>query len=344
MAESKGLPSDVRFMVDSFYTAQRQRIRIGNRVSALLKAGLSEVDLVEITRLLPVKLRPLTDLVGIKEFFVGKNGVPVSLGRLRNMERQIENQYVWLQDEYDKIETTLEKRISAGVEAYPIWTEWLSKIRGVGKLTGGCLIAWIEGPHYPNGRFRCHVCLEKFSLKDHAAGHAEKVHDDVREMDSVDGIAAFATISKLWSYAGLGVVFRCNDHPAAAAARDGDVFSCTQCHKELKGQAQKRRRGEQSNWHTGLHNLSWKIADLFIKLGSGYRTIYDDKKAEYIRRDGMTKGHAHLMAMRKMMKIFFAHYWLESRGLAGLPVTRPYAFDRLDHTSEIGSREFMDKE
>ena len=45
--------------------------------------------------------------------------------------------------------------------------------------------------------------------------------------------------------------------------------------------------------------------------------------------------HAHNIALRKMRKLFLAHYWEASRELNGLPVREPYAKDKLQHKNII---------
>ena len=48
------------------------------------------------------------------------------------------------------------------------------------------------------------------------------------------------------------------------------------------------------------------------------------------------------MAIRKMVKIFLQHYWLKCREIKGLPTGKPYAIDKLDHTTFI--EPFYDKQ
>jgi len=55
------------------------------------------------------------------------------------------------------------------------------------------------------------------------------------------------------------------------------------------------------------------------------------------------KGHLDAMALRKAIKLFLACLWLVWRDAEGLPVTRPYALDRLGHNSFIDPWEMTDK-
>jgi len=54
-------------------------------------------------------------------------------------------------------------------------------------------------------------------------------------------------------------------------------------------------------------------------------------------------GHLDAMAVRKMIKLFLACLWLVWREAEGLPVTKPYAIDRLGHNSLIEPWEMVDR-
>lgn len=99
-----------------------------------------------------------------------------------------------------------------------------------------------------------------------------------------------------------------------------------------------------------LKTFVWKIGDSFIKQRTKpYRDIYDSEK-ERLRKlhpepidnprfletgkgfkKKYTDMHVHRMAFRKMCQIFLVHYWLVSRKIKGLPLSKPYVHDRLGH-------------
>ena len=54
-------------------------------------------------------------------------------------------------------------------------------------------------------------------------------------------------------------------------------------------------------------------------------------------------GHLDAMAVRKMIKLFLACLWLVWREAEGLPVSKPYAIDRLGHNSLIQPWEMVDR-
>lgn len=59
----------------------------------------------------------------------------------------------------------------------------------------------------------------------------------------------------------------------------------------------------------------------------------DDKR--YEPEGVISEGHVHERALRKMVKLFLACLWLVWRQMEGLPITKPYAIDKLGHSSFI---------
>lgn len=136
----------------------------------------------------------------------------------------------------------------------------------------------------------------------------------------------FATISKLWRYAGLAV------------AEDG--------------KAERRKRGEKIRYNPHLKVLCWKIGESIVKSKGGYRELYeefrkeynekwitpDDCKSEGCRKQGNGKcmdGHKYMAAKRKTVKVFLAHYWQLCRTLKGEVPGAVFIIGRGRHEHEI---------
>lgn len=125
----------------------------------------------------------------------------------------------------------------------------------------------------------------------------------------------FATVSKLWAYAGLDV---------------------------RNGAAPRRQKGVTANWNHELRKtLAGKLVSQFVRLKHnpdclGYR-LYEQYKAFYIKRDGGTLKPIHIerRARRKVAKVFLSCLWVAWRKIKGLPISKPYAFDRLSGHSSI---------
>lgn len=123
------------------------------------------------------------------------------------------------------------------------------------------------------------------------------------------------TVSALWRYAGYGV--------------NGD------------GQRERPVKGEKLHYNARLKTTLYLVATSFLRSGSPYRSVYDNSKEYYtLNRPDWTPGHCHQAAMRKMIKVFLSHLWLEWRTLEGLPTRDLYVMEYGGHTSYIAPQEF----
>lgn len=121
--------------------------------------------------------------------------------------------------------------------------------------------------------------------------------------------------SALWRYAGYGVI---------------------------DGKAEKPKKGEKIHFNKHLKTACYNLGESFLRAGSPYRRVYDDARAYYDEKyPQKTKNHRHLMAFRKMVKIFLVHLWQEWRKAEGLPIRPAYVFEKLSgHTHEYKAAEF----
>jgi len=182
-----------------------------------------------------------------------------------------------LLDNLKDLEKTQMRRIRLMLKREPIYTAYLSKIKGVGPAIAAALISEIGDP----GRFD--------------------------------------TISALWSYCGLEV-------------RDG--------------KARKRTKGEKANWNAKLRMTAvGRLVPQFIKMKGREcfgRDLYDQYKAFYVERDTdkITLGHIENRARRKVAKVFLSCLWVAWRTIKGMPVSLPYAADKLNHTHIISPEDW----
>ena len=127
---------------------------------------------------------------------------------------------------------------------------------------------------------------------------------DIREAD---------TVSALWRFAGLAVI---------------------------NGEREKLVKGEKAHYSGRLKTTMYLVGTSFLRSGSPYRQVYDEARVYYESREGWTKLHQHLAAMRKMEKLFLAHLWERWRTLEGLPIRVPYVQEVLGHTGIRRPQEF----
>lgn len=240
----------MRFWVETYYDYQKQRIQTGNRIGS------------HVIR----KLEPDT-WQEKKEKDDKSYGKQYNMTEVRKKYQESKDQFsvdeqaeldtmFHFMEEAKKLEKFLDSEIKDGVKEYPIYSDYLVNIKGVGHVLSAGLIAWIQD-------------VEKY-----------------------------ATVSKLWAYAGLHVV---------------------------DGEAARRKQGQQSNWNTRLKTHCWKLGDSFIKSKGPYRELYDKYRLyEEERFPDLTKLHRFNRAKRKTVKVFLSHLWVRWRELEGLPVSKPY--------------------
>jgi ribosomal protein L40E len=242
-----------------------------------------------------------------------------------------------------KYEESLSGLIDVELERFPIYTEWLSKVKGVGPIMSAGLIAWIIGQkHTPE-------CKEKraryFKKKETALEkRAKRYTCDCPWL----GIERFDTVSKLWKYAGLAPF-------------------------------QRRAKGEHLTFNPRLHTHLWKVVRSFMfqkikicakygtkkhkkdtkcrKCGSeNFRTkvsrgyyLYQIIRKELDARPDLANGMPvppqqtrfktykpiarQYMAQRKMIKYFILCLFLKWRQLDGLPPTKSWAEKNIEHGS-----------
>lgn len=149
------------------------------------------------------------------------------------------------------------------------------------------------------------------------------------------------TISALWKFAGFSVE---------------------------NGKAPKRTKGEKLSYNSQLRSMCWRLGSSLLRARGKFYDYYLAQKAAYVQRyenqgraivpatalpkiEGkkqetdsiISEGHVHNQALRKMIKLFLACLWLTWREAEGLPVTKPYAIDKLGHDSFIDPWEMVDR-
>lgn len=254
------------------------------------------------------------------------------IGQLERDGVSTKRELQYLHDFMDSKLLSAEKEIKAEMNRFnkqvPIYNEFLANVKGIGPIIAAGLISTIgtESPNYGVG------------------------------------IARFATISKLWAYAGQHTI-KVDDKgnkwfPSEADARafhrkhvewyaekaTKKIDVEKEIEKRLKHacwgdmetftERAKRKAGHTANWNPFLKTLSWKIGESFTKAGGFYRGVYDEARAHYDKNTpDDSKGHNFAKAKRKAVKRFLSDLWINWRELEGLPVRDPYVIDKMNHTT-----------
>jgi len=212
------------------------------------------------------------------------------------------------QDEIKAISSIKDKvarKITKELRFWPIWTEWMEKIPGVGPYVAGNLILLYYYRFTPvcqdcgtpvekkEGTFWCPACDK--SVKGDGLSQYK-----IEDKD-------FPCVSAWWSYMGRG------------------------------NGVQKRKKGVQANWSSRGRAVIYQFGDQVNRQkDTPYKLFFlaRKKKREQTHPDA-SKGHRHNMARNEVGKLFLSHFWHVAREIAGKSTAGPYADVVLKHTGII---------
>lgn len=220
-------------------------------------------------------------------------------------------------DVYDQVlrtEKGFEKLITKQLENHALYTQYLSKIRGVGPIIAAGLISYIDD-------------IAKFK--------------NVSKLWQYCGYGMNTFCPKCKKPTFVEVEYETGK--IAKKLQPMDI--CPVCKTKTDRILQKRMTGYQSNWNDRLKVLAWKFSESIVKQPaekSGYRRLYDEIKSgekarapEKYVENGKTyfnPGHIHNRTMRKVRKIFLAHLWEIWRLQKRLEISDPYPKQLLGHS------------
>lgn len=224
------------------------------------------------------------------------------------------------------------------LEIFPIWSEWLKLIPGIGVATitpfilhfnykfvkeckkcGGDMILPnnndVENNTGKGEKYTCKSCGFKGSPKKLTDGLPYKVKK-----------RNFDTISKWWVYTGV--------------APDKET-----------GHRPQLKKGDKTSWSPHLRTTAYLIGENFNKNNSLYKDwiIERKRKREKTHPDLCPKGRQY-MCQAEGVKLFLSHFWHVQRRLNGESVYGPYAQEVMNHTGIIDpyywlyEKEFIKKE
>ena len=206
----------------------------------------------------------------------------------------------------EKLKGKLSRRIDKELELYPIWTEWMKEIGGIGPFIAGNLIMLYYFRHIALCK-KCGADLVDFKCPacEWTASGSGLLTFRIEEKD-------FPNISKWWKYMGV--------------------------HCGEDGSKPKRQKGVKQDWSTIGRNIAWHIGENINKqkpdnLYKGFYLMRKDKREK--THPKASKGHRHNMAKNETAKLFLAHFWIAARTIDAKTVTEPYAGTIMGHTGII---------
>jgi hypothetical protein len=218
-------------------------------------------------------------------------------------------------------EKNIEKRIRQDLKSRPIYTEYLSLIKGIGPVLAAGLIAWMQSPAN---------------------------YDNISKLwqNAGLGMNQYCEECKIWVYDEVEIPKTDREGKVTrtkAKRLSGKIKICNKCGNgnHLKPHPQAKAAGLQLNWNPKFKTLCWKIGSSFIKqkaTKSWYRSIYDMERAKREakfptsgqievrgkKRLQYNPKHHFEAAKRHTVKTFMANLWLAWRVLEGLNLRAPF--------------------
>lgn len=198
------------------------------------------------------------------------------------------------------------RRIERILRDFPIWSEWLVNVPGVGPAIGGQLVNLYYFRSVPVCK-KCRADLIEFNCpicKEESKGQGVlEYRIDLRD---------FPTISSWWHFMGRHIV---------------------------NGKMPKRRSSGSddyagNNWNSVGRKLGFDFKESVNRQPSSNKyKSYAQKRKRYREEThpGATKGHRHNMAWNESWKLFLSHFWQVAHTLDGIEMTKPWCVQHGGH-------------
>jgi len=175
----------------------------------------------------------------------------------------------------------------------------------------------------------------------------------------------FATISKLWAYAGLAAGYQvgtCSSkHKIIASSlpvacpilkdnKGGKCEAPVSLIETVTGKVPQAKAGFILLQNRRLKAHMWLIGESFVKHKGGYQNLYKQFRSDYDakwtspeqcggigcrNKKECLKAHRYQAAKRKTVKVFLAHLFIKWQELQGMPREKPFIIGRNGHEHEI---------
>lgn len=273
--------------------------------------------------------------------------------RLSHLELQgkICEDTVTVREQLLGVEHWIEERTAVLIKEHPAYP-WFSRVKGVG----------------PENIAKC---IAPIRIKPERGFRKDK---KTKKLELVD-LPFAPTISSVWSFSGFGLD---GDHKAmkpkkgeplpynselrsmwwrlgTSILKAGLRQRCSKCGKVMGQEATKQHECEGAEFTavaiTEFSNYYLREKEKAIQqfLNKGWKIVpaaelpKDSTKKKYEPEGIISEGHIHNRALRKLIKLFIACLWLIWREIEGLPLTKPYAIEKLNHSSFINPWQMCDR-
>ena len=325
----------LRSLVRGAYDIQKLRIQMSNRLCANFKAKLG-MDLTAPEDKADADSKRILTYLRNSHKKLSEGVVGSTRSRMLNFtgdeiistytELNLVAQYLQIEE----VEKDHFKRMAIVLEKFPIYVEFLDKVKGIGPAIGGVLLSEIDihKATYASNLFS-YAGLDVVLQWEKTSGEGPKFILELPDEDAGEAIISpdGDTLTVIW-----------NDGKEGEYEMKGRGRSRRAEH--LVDREYKKRDGTLDTKKSITFNpflktkLMGVLATSFIKQGtsSPYRRMYNNYKARLENSPehaSKTKAHRHAMAMRYMVKRFLSDLYVEWRTLEGLPVAKPYEEEKL---------------
>ena len=207
------------------------------------------------------------------------------------------------------------RRIEKELEFWPVWTEWLKHVPGVGGFIAGNLIILYYYKHVAICD-KCSGDLEKKPVKNSdkntfVCSECGKKAKGVGILSHRISEKDFPNVSKWWAYMGRAI-------------KDGKMI--------------KRQKGEASNYSPRGRLLGFHFYEQVNRQKPDhlYKKFFLERRAKRLKtHPDISKGHNMAMAGNETAKLFLSHFWHVARSLEGKSTEGPYVQEVMQHTGII---------
>lgn len=286
-----------RMIAGSFYDHQEVRITEFNRIRDIIRRKLEGIPLVGSAE------KKKEDKEKFKEKFVDKK-IPEYLNQMVKEKKIGEKEKFYIerilevQKNAEKYENEYKKLMMEFVESEPIYTKFLSKVKGISGVLSANLIKEFG---------YCENAPHISSLWKYCGMHVDNGEAPVRKRgEKLEFNARLRTM--VWKIS------------------DSFVKQRTPFYREIYDKEKARQVKMLEDWQGKL------TKEQKVKLK---KITKRKEKREFVNqfnpRAPVSLMNADLRARRKMIKIFLAHYWQATRELTGQETNVPYAGGKLNH-------------
>lgn len=329
-------------LIRSFYDLQKQRIQIGNRICAEIKARLGQVPSKPEKELSKESLKYLKEArkeykritdtfilnkahiyldVPFEDFHIISD--PVTLLFVETYVKQLEYE--------EKMEKVIEKIVSQ----HPMWTYFLRGVDGCGPLMSAVILTEFDVTKERISMFWKYAGLDVAEDGRGRGRYAEHLVDmEYTNKDGKQDKRKSITFNPFLKTKLVGVLAGCFLQQVKYTPTCKEVYDIT---PEDRRKIKKDASGKEYYWvmiSEGKYRKIYFDYKHRLENHAVYGVGNDKKRIAEAEKNGKKYspvGHRNNMAKRYMIKMFVQDLWLAWRECEGLPVTRPYAEEVLGH-------------